>query len=396
MTRFVRCATLAVVTLAAWLAAVSPGLAAQVTVRIEGQNATLLPRTAVTTPAQPVQMSGGGTCPGNSVAGAIEQATAGNWDRKSFTQTILGETHDFSNSDYWAEWVNDKFGNGICNDLLSDGDAVLMLVDFAPPPNFTPTVFPLELTGVPPTAQRGDAFTVTATEYTTDGTPGTGNPTPGQGAIVSGGGASATVGADGTATLSMPATGTFTLRAVKSSERSAELPVCVHDGDDGTCGTASSSSPGVVVPPNVTVDRLPGSRILGIAGGARFTTRTAPRLLRGHADPGSAGLRAVRLRLRREFGLVARRPATVRRPAPAFTGRVLTRCQFYRATIERFRPGTCSASYFLYTISDRSDWSYLLPDRLQPGRYALDAVAVDRRGRQARAHVAFTVVEARR
>ena len=62
----------------------------------------------------------------------------------------------------------------------------------------------------------------------------------------------------------------------------------------------------------------------------------------------------------------------------------------------RFRLGRCDASYFYYKLSDRSDWSYLLPSGPLPGRYIMDVLAIDRRVRLARARVTFYVVEARR
>src|SRR4051812_48267569 len=133
-------AALAAVAVTALLAgAGGQALAATVSVRIEGENQTLLPRTQVQTGADPVQMSGGGTCPANSVAGAIDAATKGNWDRQQFTNTILGETHTFTHNDYWAEWLNNKYGNGICNDQVAEGDEVVMLVDLSDPNTFAPT-----------------------------------------------------------------------------------------------------------------------------------------------------------------------------------------------------------------------------------------------------------------
>ena len=118
----------------------APALAGPtVSVRVEGQSATLLPATTVTLPDV---KAAGNPCTdagaARSVAAAIEEATGGNWDRQGFTQTILGETHAFAASDYWAEWVNDKFGGGICSDVVQTGDRILMLVDVSgPPPTYS-------------------------------------------------------------------------------------------------------------------------------------------------------------------------------------------------------------------------------------------------------------------
>lgn len=365
---------LAVATLLAALCVAAPAALAApgpaVTVRIEGETQTLLPRTTVTTSTDPVPGSG---CPGTSVAGALEVATNGNWDRQSLTQTILGETHDFSRNDYWAEWLNNRYGGGICNDIVVEGDEILMLVDFSGS-NFEPTVFPVVLEGVPATAQRGAPFTVTVVEYrSSDGAIGSGTRTPLAGATVSGGGASATTGSDGTATLTMPATGSFTLRAVKSpNARSASEPLCVHDGNDGTCGTVA---PGAGGGATVADTRMPVASIAGIRNRQRFSRRRAPRLLRGTVDPGAAGVHAVRFRLRRAVG---------------------RRCWFYSTVQERFRRGRCDASWFLYRVGDRPTWEYLLPARLAPGRYVLDVRVMDRWGREVMERVRFTVLRGRR
>ena len=62
---------------------------------------------------------------------------------------------------------------------------------------------------------------------------------------------------------------------------------------------------------------------------------------------------------------------------------------------EKWRRRPCSADGFFYTIGDRADWSYLLPERLGPGRYDLHAMAVDRAGLRHDAYVLFRVAGAR-
>ena len=90
----------------------------------------------MTLPDTPPPVAGG--CPRYTAAAALEEATRGNWDRSSFTQTILGESHTFTDADYWAEWIDRgtgyRFGGGICTDVLGDGDELLMLVDRSPAP----------------------------------------------------------------------------------------------------------------------------------------------------------------------------------------------------------------------------------------------------------------------
>jgi len=326
---------------------------------IEGENATLLPRTQVTTSTDPVPVS---NCPGTSVAGAIELATHGNWDHANggFTSTILGETHSFANSDYWAEWLNGKYGGGVCSDMLAPGDDIVMLVDFSPPPDYAPTVFPVSLQNVPASAERGAPFTVKVAENVTDGTPGTGTPTPVAGATVSGGGAAGTTGPDGTVALSMPSTGTFALQAVKSSRARSETEnVCVHDPEDGACGT-------VAIAPH----RVLQSSITSPHAGLVFAAGRGPRLLSGTIDPGTDGLDRVRLRLRRTRA---------------------GRCAFYSVRTERWLRRRCDAGALAYTISSRPVWSYLLPSRLGPGEYRLTVYAIDSGFNAVPATIDFTV-----
>src|SRR5689334_12082921 len=87
----------------------APALAGPtVSIRVEGATHTLLERTRVTLPDTPPPVTGG--CPANSPGNALEVATAGNWDRQAFTQTVLGESHTFADNDYWAEWLNTGSG----------------------------------------------------------------------------------------------------------------------------------------------------------------------------------------------------------------------------------------------------------------------------------------------
>jgi hypothetical protein len=322
-----------------------------VTVRVEGQSATLLERTRVTLPDTPPPVDG---CEAHTAGAAIEEATRGNWDRQEFTSTILGETHTFQDSDYWAEWLDEgagyKRGGGICTDVLTEGDEVLMLVDRSPAPTFAPTVFPLDLEGVPATVRAGDPVTVTVVDYfsPTGGT-GEGERRPVAGATVSGGGASATTGADGRATLTL-APGDVVLKAAKAgSAPSAGEAIRVTD---------ATAPPPPVTPPAAQDSAAPVGRIAGIRNGQRFSRRRAPRTLRGSVAPDPSGLRAVKLSLTRSHR---------------------GRCQLYSPTRERFRASRCGRRVN-FRIGDDPDWSYLLPSRLGPGRYVLDVVAVDKLG----------------
>ena len=61
------------------------------------------------------------------------------------------------------------------------------------------------------------------------------------------------------------------------------------------------------------------------------------------------------------------------------TKRLGKRCWYFSGRMERFRRTKCgNGAYF--AIGDRADWSYLLPERLDRGRYVLDAIAIDGAG----------------
>jgi hypothetical protein len=351
---------------------VAPALAGPtVTVRIEGESATLLPTTTVTL-EKPEPVSG---CAYNSVAAAINLAVDGNWDHGEanngggdFTETILGETHEFTNnSDTWAEWVDYKWGGGICSDLLSEGDQVLMVADHEPEPFYDPTVLPLVVSSVPSAVQAGSAFNVEVDEITTTTTtfasPGEGTPKPAAGVTVTGGGASAITGSNGIATLSLTSTGTVTLRATKAGDApSASFAVCVHKGNDGNCGTSTAGSNTSTGSGTTSMTSTPSpstaitAHISSLLDSHVYARGKAPRILAGTVTT-AAALEGVELRLTR------------RGPKG--------RCSYFDGVTGRFHAMPCGAANGKYfKASSQKLFSYLLPETLAPGRYVLDAQGV--------------------
>jgi hypothetical protein len=343
-----------------------------VTVRVEGEAATLLPTTKVTLGA-PEPVSG---CPAGSAAAAINLAVDGNWDNGGssgdFTETILGETHSFKHeSDAWTEWVNYKLGHGICSDLLSEGDEVLMVADHEPGPSYAPTVLPLVVSGSPATVQVGTAFTVQVSAVHTppEPEPGAGTPEPTEGVTVSGGGASAVTGSGGIATLTLASPGQVTLRATKTGDApSATFTVCVHNGNDGNCGTSSPSGSGTSTGSSTTSTSItaalpykgPFALVAGVKGltdGHVYPRGTAPRVLSGNVVAHTA-VSSVSLRLRREYR---------------------GRCSAFDGATERFRRARCGSGAF-FNVSGNGVFSYQLPTALAPGRYVLDVEASDAAG----------------
>jgi hypothetical protein len=314
-----------------------------VSVRVEGQAGTLLERTRVTLPDTPPPVA---SCPAHTAAAAIEAGTGGNWDRQAFTSTILGESHTFTNSDSWAEWVDygqgPKRGGGICNDVLKAGDEVIMLVDVSPAPTFAPTVFPLDLEGVPAQARVGTPFTVTVAEYrSATGGMGEGTRTPVAGATVRAGSVTATTGADGRTTLTINQRGTFTVKATRNGNAASGRETV-------TVGDVSSA-------PAAPDRTAPIATIDGIRNGQTFSRRKAPRKLRGSVTEDPSGLWAVKIRLTRKLG---------------------NKCWYFSGSKERFLKRRCGKKH-AFKVGDRAEWSYLLPSRLPRGRYVLDTYALD-------------------
>jgi hypothetical protein len=362
----------------------APAAAATVTVRVEGDSATLVPRTTLATTTTPVNKDGTNSCDGTSAAGALEQATSGDWSGNWFgagvgysVETIKGESHAFGSGAYWAFFVNDEFAsNGVCYVEPQTGDSLLLAAvsDSAP---FTL----LKLAGVPATARPGQSFTVTVTGntfYPMD--PETHGPVAG--ATVTGGGTTATTAADGTAQITLGTRGPSGLRATRAGDiRSATEPVCVTDGSDGACGTTAASSCQTTGDDGNcgTKDRrAPRGKIVSIREGQRFGKRKGPRKLSGIVTPDPSGIADVRLRLTRNDH---------------------SKCQTFDGPSERLvKLGRCGAKRGKwFSAGDREQWSYLLPAKLGPGRYVLDLQVRDKAGnvdtllQRTRTRVVFTV-----
>jgi hypothetical protein len=344
----------------------APALAGPtVTVRVEGETSTLLERTRVTLPDTEATTS---PCPRWTAGAALDHATAGAWNRESFASTILGESHTFSRSDYWAEWVDRGAGyvrgGGLCTDVMSDGDELLMLVDVPPYAEGSTTELPLDLEGLPPAVQTGQPVTVTVVGYKTTtqyGDPGDGVRTPIAGATVSGGGATAVTGADGRATLTFMVAGNAVVKASKAgSVISAGEPVVVSEVAPVPAGQPA-------VPAKDTT--APTAAFAALRDGAVFARARAPRRLRGTVSADPSGLKSVRLAITRRRG---------------------QRCWAFSGVRERFERHRCGGSKS-FSIGDRAEWSYLLPRRLPAGRYSVRLVALDQAGNASRTRLEIRV-----
>jgi hypothetical protein len=367
-------AVLACVLLASLLS-LAPAMAAgpaTVTVRVEGPTETLVFPTQVTTTTIAVVKDGNpaDSCTGTSAAGALQLATGGNWNGNWFSglgysvETIEGQSFPFTQPFYWSFWLDSKPATtGICGAELSPGDSILFFPECfsetsgvcPPAPN------PLGIEA-PDVAEVGKPVTVTVTSHAN----ATGTSSPAAGAALTGGGVNATTDSSGHATVVFSGAGTFSLRASAVDTVRTETTVCVHSGNDGACGTQTSSSSGGSAPGATTsgISAAPFKgpyalvpRVTGLVDGHVYTRAHAPRILSGSVLAHTT-VSSVSLTLRREY----------RHRCYAFDGRST---RFIRARCGKGKP---------FNVSSNGTFSYLLPSALAPGRYVLDIQAADTAG----------------
>jgi hypothetical protein len=358
---------------------------AAVTVRVEGQTQTLLPPTQVTTSTAPVvkeeEGKPEGSCSGTSAIGALQLATGGNWSgpwNSGFNQyeifTIEGEKHSFEAGSkanyYWSFWLDHAEASvGACEAELAQGDEVLFFPacygEACPP---SPTPLGIE---APADANVGEAVAVTVKQYNAKG-----EASPAAGADVAGGGVAANTDAQGHATLRFSGDGKYQLQAFGSSEGPAavraQTTICVHEGNDGTCGTTGpAESPlGASAPPSASAGVAGAAykgpyavvaRATGAIDGRSYRHGDAPRELTGtvvaHAAVSSIGVELHR----------------------SYRGRYYV----YDATRERFVRARWGAVRFFKVSGSGTSFSYLLPLQLPRGRYVFDVRATDALGNQA-------------
>jgi hypothetical protein len=377
---------LAGLSLAVCSSAAASGTPAQVTVRVLGQApgfTTLLPLTHVTTTAAPL-VKDGGSCAGTSAAGALDLATGSAWEGHWNTGfgdyevlSIEGREYPFDASSnrnyYWSFWLDGvESPTGICGTQLSAGDELLFFPScFGSECPATPNVLAVQAQEA---AEVGSPVTFTVLSH-----PGTGGAaTPASGATVSSPGASSQqTDSSGHATLTFAHAGTYTIHVAGSGTGPESVPgeasVCVHNGNDGTCGTTAPQGS----PTSTTSTTTTQSRVL--SGGAPYrgpfalvartdgpldshvySRRDAPRILAGSVLSHSP-VTSIALRLRRTN-----------------RGR---RCAAYDGLRERFVAARCGTGSF-FAVSTSDAYSYLLPAPLAPGRYVLDIRAGDAVGNQ--------------
>jgi hypothetical protein len=356
---------------------------AAVSVRVEGLSETKLPATQVTTSTVPVVKDGNSAhaCPGTNASGALELATGGNWSGTWFggkveegkfkglgysVETILGETWTFSSGSFWNFWVDNKAQEeGLCERELQSGDQVLLYPCHFEEGHECPNPLALE---APASVGVGEPVPVTVKSYAANG-----SASPAAGATISGAAAQATADSAGHATLTLSHAGPATLLATAPGAVRAEAPVCVHSGNDGTCGT---TTPGPLTTPPTAVNAPPApykgpfavvASASGLIDGHVYSRGNSPRLVAGKATAHTT-VTSVSIELWR-----------------AFRGR----CYAYDGTRGRFRSAACNRTGFFripgrgasfFKVSSTGTFSYLLPSALPRGAYVLDILATDAAG----------------
>lgn len=353
---------------------------ANVTVRVEGEAQTLVPRSAVRTNDAPVAQDGSNSCPGTSALGALSQAVAGDFSgswHPSFgflLERIKGETRTApagaDPAPYWSFWVNYAYqSKGLCQTEVQEGDDVLVFADcFSGTGKCASMSSPLRIAGVPPTVAPGSPVTVKLEEFSVDFGTGTTSAEPAEDVTIRAAGQTVTTGADGSAQLSFSAPGAVSIEASKPGRVRTAAITCVTNGNDGSCGSQlprdavlGTERPDDRTAPVASFSRLRNGRV--------FKRANAPRRIRGKVTPDPSGLQSVRLSILRKAG---------------------DRCWTFDGASERFERHGCGGRSS-FRIGDRQRFSYLLPGRLPKGRYTIRAVAIDNAGNDSARRVVIRV-----
>ncbi|MEJ7891873.1 MAG: hypothetical protein WKF94_04475 [Solirubrobacteraceae bacterium] len=342
------------------LAAAPVAGAAAVTVRAEGFAATVLPETTVSNLGTDNTVGAKQfSCPtaadtGRSAAGALDRATASNWDGSSFSFGLTVErilTTDlgaFGAPTFWNFDVDNSSQQvGICDVNPEAGDEILFYEACASASATACfTGRPLDLIA-PVNVDAGVPFTVSVREY--DDTQSPASSAPAADATVAGGVAGAKTGSAGTARVTLDETGTTTLVATKGTQVRDSVTFRCRKGaclrirpDSPSSAIADTTAP-------VSQVKSPRNR--------KVFKRRGPRQLRAAIEE-AGSLASVKL---------------------ALTWRVGRRCAAFRGDAERFARVKCG-SHPRFVAGTDPQLSFLLPGRLGRGKYVFDVVATDAAG----------------
>jgi hypothetical protein len=326
---------------------------------------------------------GFGTAAGTPTTALYDAATANGlvfnaeWSKslEDFEITQVGGdiANAGNNEEYWGYAVNyTTAGVGGCQFQLAPGSEVLWAY------NYFNLSHLLSFTG-PTSANAGSPITL----HVVDGQ--TGTPIAGAAIGEDVAGVTTTIpgspltNAEGNVTITFARAGTVKLKATQpESVRSNAISVCVHNGNDGTCGTALPGVLGVKDAPgtmNVTPVVGATATVGGVKNAHHYSHSKGPRILQGLVQVPTGGtLREVRISLQRRKG---------------------KHCTVFSGIKETFVRARCGATRF-FSVGDAESFSYLLPASLPPGRYVYDIEAIDGTGNPTKlvpgvSHVVFYV-----
>jgi len=368
----VLCVCLAMLVSAAWA-----GEPATVTVRVEGQNATLLAPTQVTTTTSPVVKDGKpeDSCPGTSALGALHLATGGAWSGpwdESFKQyeifSIENESHEFGSGFFWELWVEHKASQtGACESELSPSSKEVLFYPCSETASECPSPLGIE---APARADIGESVVVRVIKFSA-----TGESSAASGATISGAGEEATTDANGNATLKFPSPGEMTVHVSASGLVRTEATICVHNGNDGTCGTTAPTTSSTSTSTNTGTS----TAVTGVAGFTKSAPYTGPYALVARATDLIEDHTYGRTDAPRVLSGTVLAHSAVSTISLQLRRRYKGRCYAYNGTRERFVVTRCGKGGY-FKVSTSASYSYLLPAALAPGRYVLDIRATDASG----------------
>jgi len=192
------------------------------------------------------------------------------------------------------------------------------------------------------------------------------------------------------------ATATRVLEIAARSVAITPAPPCVHDGDDGFCGTPDH--------------KAPLTTVLGFTDGASITTLEAPEELVGSVANDPSGVRDVQLRFTKAAGTIRKTKTSYKRTCRKVKGKKKCKrrkvvkktntkvpaCLTVSGTKNYLVKYVCSKVPWL-TIPADSIFRYSLPVALATGSYTVDAIATDGAGNKdvleaGRNHMTFKIV----
>lgn len=258
-------------------------VADSVTVRIEGRSGPLFPSASVTLPTGPVApvgaTAGTGTCPGNSVVGAVDAATNhfwnGTWSDANGWSLDKVDSLSGLTGGQWLVFVDEVVSNDPpCGAILNNNDRLLIYPACNPGTSASGcfTAGPLELEA-PPMAGPGTPINmrVWQLDVSNDGKwKSTRGPAPGASVTGPDGSTTADVATitPGAAVLTIAEKGPSTIAAVKANRAGDRATVCISDGGDGYCGTT--------IAPPVPFDPYAFCQTTGSDGYCNSPDRVAP------------------------------------------------------------------------------------------------------------------------